>query len=71
MSQGKQVPITATFKTSSNGFKHAGSLVAKSQCWSFLKGGLSVDDSGPAELYFEVLYLFEPLKKAPIIYIYA
>ncbi|EXC31477.1 Endo-1,4-beta-xylanase C [Morus notabilis] len=49
---GNQVPITATFKTSS-GFKHAASVVAESHCWSFLKGGVTVDDSGPVELYFE------------------
>lgn len=47
------VPVTAIFKTSS-GFIHAGAIVAESNCWSMLKGGLTVDASGPAELYFEV-----------------
>ncbi|VVA30118.1 PREDICTED: endo-1 4-beta-xylanase [Prunus dulcis] len=46
------VPVTAIFKTSS-GFIHAGAIVAESNCWSMLKGGLTVDASGPAELYFE------------------
>ncbi|PON90535.1 Glycoside hydrolase [Trema orientale] len=46
------VTVTAVFKTSS-GFKHAGSTIAESNCWSMLKGGLTVDESGPAQLYFE------------------
>ncbi|KAF5733209.1 Glycosyl hydrolase family 10 protein [Tripterygium wilfordii] len=46
------VPVYATFKTSS-GTKFAGAIVAESNCWSMLKGGLTVDASGPAELYFE------------------
>ncbi|KAJ7946166.1 endo-1,4-beta-xylanase-like [Quillaja saponaria] len=46
------VPVRAVFKTIS-GYKHAGAIVAESKCWSMLKGGLTVDASGPAELYFE------------------
>ncbi|KAL9417707.1 hypothetical protein AB3S75_040654 [Citrus x aurantiifolia] len=45
-------PVTAVFKTIT-GFKHAGAAVAESKCWSMLKGGLSPDASGFAELYFE------------------
>ncbi|KAM6540892.1 hypothetical protein CsatB_005339 [Cannabis sativa] len=52
VSKGNHVPVRATFKTK-NGFKHAGSVVAQSHCWSFLKGGLTVDESGVADLYFE------------------
>lgn len=48
------VPVTAVFKTNT-GFIHAGAIVAESHCWSFLKGGLTVNASGSAELYFEVL----------------
>lgn len=48
------VPVTAVFKTNS-GFVYAGSIVAESNCWSMLKGGLTVNSSGPAELYFEVI----------------
>ncbi|TXG64104.1 hypothetical protein EZV62_011098 [Acer yangbiense] len=44
--------VSAVFETR-NGFKHAGAIVAKANCWSMLKGGLTVDASGPAELYFE------------------
>ncbi|CAN1285015.1 Endo-1,4-beta-xylanase 5 [Linum perenne] len=52
VSQGS-VPVTATFKTSSNnGFVDAGAVVAESGCWSMLKGGLTVNVSGDAELYF-------------------
>ncbi|KAI5576903.1 hypothetical protein BDE02_09G076700 [Populus trichocarpa] len=46
------VQVTAIFKTDS-GFKKAGSVFAEPKCWSMLKGGLTVDASGPAELYFE------------------
>ncbi|CAL0304291.1 unnamed protein product [Lupinus luteus] len=46
------VPVTAVVKTS-NGFTHGGATVAESNCWSMLKGGLTADKSGPAELYFE------------------
>ncbi|XWS68133.1 hypothetical protein CRYUN_Cryun04dG0064300 [Craigia yunnanensis] len=45
-------PVRAVFKTVT-GFMHAGAIVAQSKCWSMLKGGLTVDASGPAELYFE------------------
>lgn len=52
VSEGK-IPVRAVFKTIS-GFKHAGAAIAESNCWSMIKGGLTVDESGPAELYFEV-----------------
>lgn len=45
-------PVSAIFKTSS-GFVHVGAIVAESGCWSMLKGGLTVNASGSAELYFE------------------
>ncbi|GMH03093.1 hypothetical protein Nepgr_004932 [Nepenthes gracilis] len=45
------VPITAIFKTA-EGFKPAGAVVAESGCWSMLKGGLTVDHSGSADLFF-------------------
>ncbi|KAM5549652.1 endo-1,4-beta-xylanase 5-like [Rosa sericea] len=49
---GSDVPVAATFKTAS-GFKRAGEIIAESNCWSMLKGGLTVEASGAAELYFE------------------
>ncbi|KAK7258049.1 hypothetical protein RIF29_32449 [Crotalaria pallida] len=49
---GGNVPVTAVVKTT-NGFKLAGATVAESNCWSMLKGGLTADTSGAAELYFE------------------
>ncbi|XP_077215590.1 endo-1,4-beta-xylanase 5-like [Tasmannia lanceolata] len=52
ISEGKP-PVTAVFKTDS-GFGHAGAVIAESGCWSMLKGGLTVNISGLAELYFEV-----------------
>ncbi|KAI3867632.1 hypothetical protein MKW98_006009 [Papaver atlanticum] len=51
VSHGKG-PVTAVFKTT-DGFTFAGSAVARSGCWSMLKGGLTVDSSGYAELYFQ------------------
>ncbi|KAI9182018.1 hypothetical protein LWI28_021139 [Acer negundo] len=42
----------AIFKTS-DGFTHAGSAIAQSGCWSMLKGGLTVNASGPAKIYFQ------------------
>ena len=48
------VPVTAIVKTTTR-LKFAGAIFAESNCWSMLKGGLTVDESGPAELYFEVL----------------
>ncbi|XP_043688030.1 endo-1,4-beta-xylanase 5-like [Telopea speciosissima] len=47
------VPVTAVFSTRCDGFIHAGAVVAESGCWSMLKGGLTVNSSGPVELYFE------------------
>ncbi|KAK6945985.1 Glycoside hydrolase family 10 domain, partial [Dillenia turbinata] len=44
--------VRAVFKTR-DGFKHAGVTLANAGCWSMLKGGLTLDSSGPAELYFE------------------
>ncbi|WCJ17975.1 Endo-1 4-beta-xylanase 4 [Euphorbia peplus] len=52
VSGGSNVPVRAVFSTQ-EGYKHAGVVVAKSKCWSMLKGGLSVDTSGSAQLYFE------------------
>jgi hypothetical protein len=37
------------------GLQFAGATFAESKCWSMLKGGLTADTSGTAELYFEVL----------------
>ena len=45
--------MTAVFKTAS-GFMNAGTVRAEAGCWSMLKGGLTVNVSGPAEDYFEV-----------------
>ncbi|KAK9940936.1 hypothetical protein M0R45_017569 [Rubus argutus] len=53
VSGGSGVPVTAIFKTSAGSFIHAGAIVAESKCWSMLKGGLTVNASGLAELYFE------------------
>ncbi|KAL3814316.1 hypothetical protein ACJIZ3_015584 [Penstemon smallii] len=44
--------IAAVFKTQSS-YETAGWVVAQKGCWSMLKGGLVVNVSGPADLYFE------------------
>ncbi|KAJ9175133.1 hypothetical protein P3X46_013715 [Hevea brasiliensis] len=51
VSKGR-IPVSAVFKTQT-GYVHAGAIFAESNCWSMLKGGLAVDASGPAQLYFE------------------
>lgn len=53
MSRGDANSVAVIFKTQS-GFQHAAWAIAKSGCWSMFKGGLVVNASGPAELYFEV-----------------
>ncbi|CAH8329356.1 unnamed protein product [Eruca vesicaria subsp. sativa] len=52
VSKGK-APVRAVFKNNNGEYTHAGAVIAESKCWSMLKGGLTVDESGPAELYFE------------------
>ncbi|XP_054823057.1 endo-1,4-beta-xylanase 5-like [Prosopis cineraria] len=49
---GENAAVSAVVKTR-DGFKHGGNVIAESNCWSMLKGGLVVDTSGPAQLYFE------------------
>ncbi|CAO2815885.1 unnamed protein product [Amaranthus hypochondriacus] len=44
--------VMAIFKTN-EGYKSAGSVVAQLGCWSMLKGGITVQSSGPAQLYFQ------------------
>ncbi|KAH6813449.1 Glycosyl hydrolase family 10 protein [Perilla frutescens var. frutescens] len=44
--------IAAIFKTKT-GHETAGWVTAQSGCWSMLKGGLVVNTSGPAHLYFQ------------------
>ncbi|KAF9625841.1 hypothetical protein IFM89_027445 [Coptis chinensis] len=51
VSEGKEL-VSAKVKTR-KGYRTAGTVFAESGCWSMLKGGLTVDSSGPAELYFE------------------
>ncbi|KAF4382329.1 hypothetical protein G4B88_011281 [Cannabis sativa] len=53
VSNGSNVTVRAGFETSSGLKLFAGSTVAESNCWTMLKGGLTVDESGPAQLYFE------------------
>ncbi|KAF8013931.1 hypothetical protein BT93_I1711 [Corymbia citriodora subsp. variegata] len=53
VSEGK-IPVRAVFKMI-RGFKHAGAVIAESNCWSMIKGGLTVDESGPAELYSSII----------------
>lgn len=46
--------VRASVRTPS-GFVAVGSVVANASCWSMLKGGLTVNVSGPGDLYFEVI----------------
>ncbi|GER36378.1 Endo-1,4-beta-xylanase C, partial [Striga asiatica] len=47
-----EADIAAVFKSNTS-YVIAGWVTAKKGCWSFLKGGLTVNESGPAQLYFE------------------
>ncbi|KAM7254051.1 hypothetical protein ACFE04_031733 [Oxalis oulophora] len=48
-----EAPVTAVFKTARGLIIPTGSIVAEANCWSMLKGGLTVNVSGSAQLYFE------------------
>ncbi|XP_060169288.1 endo-1,4-beta-xylanase 5-like [Lycium barbarum] len=52
VNHGDDANLAVIFKTQS-GFQHAAWAIAKSGCWSMFKGGLVVNASGPAQLYFE------------------
>ncbi|KAH0767173.1 hypothetical protein KY290_003076 [Solanum tuberosum] len=52
VNHGDDATIAVIFKTQ-GGFQHAAWANAKSGCWSMFKGGLVVNASGPAQLYFE------------------
>ncbi|GJR97902.1 carbohydrate-binding, CenC-like protein [Tanacetum coccineum] len=47
-----EATVLATFRTH-RGFYDAGSTIGKSGCWSILKGGLTVNESGSTLLYFQ------------------
>ncbi|KAL5700725.1 endo-1,4-beta-xylanase [Ranunculus cassubicifolius] len=51
VSKGKET-VSALVKTS-HGYETLSTVVAQSGCWSMLKGGLTANSSGPAEIYFE------------------
>ncbi|MCD7460336.1 hypothetical protein HAX54_043329 [Datura stramonium] len=53
VNHGDDANVAVIFKTQS-GFQHAAWAIAKSGCWSMFKGGLVVNASGPAQLYFEI-----------------
>ncbi|KAM7254167.1 hypothetical protein ACFE04_031849 [Oxalis oulophora] len=47
-----EAQVVAVFNTST-GLKPAGAIIAEANCWSMLKGGITVNVSSPAQLYFE------------------
>ncbi|KAI9075693.1 hypothetical protein K1719_042309 [Acacia pycnantha] len=49
---GQNAAVSAVLRTR-EGFKHSGAIIAQPNCWSMLKGGLIVDTSWPAYLFFE------------------
>ncbi|XP_025884753.1 endo-1,4-beta-xylanase 5-like [Solanum lycopersicum] len=52
VNHGDDANVAVIFKTQS-GYQHAAWGIAKCGCWSMFKGGLVVNASGPAQLYFE------------------
>lgn len=61
--------MQAVFKKNGE-YKHAGSVIAESKCWSMLKGGLTVDESGHADLFFEVSISWPRLLLNYVIFIF-
>ncbi|KAK4340157.1 hypothetical protein RND71_041619 [Anisodus tanguticus] len=53
VNHGDDANVAVIFKTQ-GGFQHAAWTIAKSGCWSMFKGGLVVNVSGSAQLYFEI-----------------
>ncbi|KAK2982320.1 hypothetical protein RJ640_009017, partial [Escallonia rubra] len=53
ISEGKET-VSVALKDSRNPRNIIGSVVAQSGCWSMIKGGIAVNASMSAELYFEV-----------------
>ncbi|XP_008455522.2 endo-1,4-beta-xylanase 5-like [Cucumis melo] len=51
VNEGK-ADVAAVIKTK-RGYEHVAATTAQSNCWSFFKGGLTVTEPGPVELYFE------------------
>ncbi|XBJ15580.1 hypothetical protein VPH35_007447 [Triticum aestivum] len=45
--------VRAVFKAPNGAFIAGGATVARSGCWSMLKGGMTAFSSGPGELFFE------------------
>ncbi|KAI3953278.1 hypothetical protein MKX01_042273 [Papaver californicum] len=52
ISKGNEA-VSAMFKTKDGQLLHAGTVIAKSGCWSMLKGGISANSTSQADLYFE------------------
>ncbi|KAJ0077499.1 hypothetical protein Patl1_35263 [Pistacia atlantica] len=48
-----EVPVFVAIKTATSPVTYCGSVVAKSNRWSMLKGGFTVNETGTADLYFE------------------
>ncbi|CAL4941422.1 unnamed protein product [Urochloa decumbens] len=47
------VDVKATVKAANGALVAAGAAVVKAGCWTMLKGGMTADSSGPAELFFQ------------------
>ncbi|XP_059650100.1 endo-1,4-beta-xylanase 5-like [Cornus florida] len=52
ISEGNEI-VAAKFRNSQKISMTVGSVIAQSGCWSMIKGGLTVNVTMPAELYFE------------------
>ncbi|KAI3958913.1 hypothetical protein MKX01_023589 [Papaver californicum] len=53
ISKGNEEAVSAMFKTKDAQLLHAGTAIAKSGCWSMLKGGIFTNTTSQADLYFE------------------
>ncbi|KMZ72073.1 endo-1,4-beta-xylanase, family GH10 [Zostera marina] len=51
----QDVPVSAVFRTNDYGYNFvAGTVMARSGCWSMMKGGITVNVTGSFDLFFEV-----------------
>ncbi|XP_016501395.1 endo-1,4-beta-xylanase 5-like isoform X2 [Nicotiana tabacum] len=53
LSEGSDIVVAMIYNSVENTVHVAGSVIAKSGCWSMIKGGLTVDQNAPSVLHFQ------------------
>jgi len=52
--EGNDKKVGVVFRTENGRLVHGGEVRANQECWTFLKGGIVPDFSGPVDIFFEV-----------------